>query len=43
MADYEPIFSRRKTLDSTPFGETNEYLKRVKNNRDKYAELYFSK
>ncbi len=32
-----------KTLDSTPFGETNEYLKRVKNNRDKYAELYFSK
>lgn len=32
-----------KTLDSTPFGETNEYLKRVKSNRDKYAELYFSK
>lgn len=32
-----------KTLDSTPFGETNEYLKRVKNNRDKYAELYFNK
>lgn len=31
-----------KTLDSTPFGETNEYLKRVKNNRDKYIELYFS-
>lgn len=31
-----------KTLDSTPFGETNEYLKRVKSNRDKYAELYFS-
>lgn len=31
-----------KTLDSTPFGETNEYLKRVKNNRDKYFELYFS-
>lgn len=31
-----------KTIDSTPFAETNEYLKRVKNNRDKYAEMYFS-
>lgn len=32
-----------KTIDTTPFGETNEYLKRVKSNRDKYAELYFNK
>lgn len=32
-----------KTLDTTPFGETNEYLKRVKANRDKYKELYFNK
>lgn len=31
-----------KTLDTTPFGETNEYLKRVKANTDKYRELYFS-
>lgn len=30
------------TLDSTPFEETNEYLKRVKANRDKYTQLYFS-
>lgn len=32
-----------KTLDTTPFGETNQYLVRVKANRDKYKELYFSK
>ncbi len=31
-----------KTLDTTPFKETNEYLERVKANRDKYKEIYFN-
>ncbi len=31
-----------KTLDTTPFRETNEYLERVKANRDKYKEIYFN-
>lgn len=31
-----------KTLESTPFEETNNYLVRVKKNRDKYKEKFFS-
>lgn len=31
-----------KTLDTTPFKETNDYLERVKANRDKYKEMYFN-
>lgn len=31
-----------KTLETTPFEETNNYLVRVKKNRDKYKEKFFS-